>query len=399
MASAATEQDDRVDQQLGRDMGLAADEHDTTLEPESAPFNKCFVLSAIVVFLAIGCSSVPNLLSARNPQEGIRTTSITTDHTHYPSGALGYSKTPAEHLSDGVGPAILSAPGAGTQEHKRTSNLWNQIADRALGNEHEDVEMKPQGSGRPSSFRNSQAQGSTSSSTSSALHVSTPAAGSHQEQLLRKSPPPILQETNMWPLIQKLVWLVLRASLWSMRTSFRLTRLVVSKPVNAFIAVAEPPYTIVRDMCRAFLPVYSFFAVAAIVGIVVGGSATWIAQQLIAALGADKERATLSRMNMGIMSDGPTHATTAGHGRPLFAYEVDTFVASDEEFLNQNSSRRGPAQLDTKTTALMPEAPPHNKRGPTMVEVEEDYGDDDDDDDDDDEDDDDDARDGDWQGR
>ncbi|KAF9960720.1 hypothetical protein BGZ70_008510 [Mortierella alpina] len=387
MASAATEQPSRADQQPGRDMGLASDEHDMALEPEPASFNKCFVLSAIVVFLAVGCSSVPNLLSTRNPRESHRTTSLTTN---YPSEAFGYAETLATHPATGVKGIILAGTGAETLEHKhqRASNskAWNPVADGALENEHKEMKsLHHQGSDRPSTRQNAQVQAISSPSTSPIARVSTPPAGSQQEPYLRAAPPPRLQETNIWPLIQGCIWLVLRGSLWSMRTSFRLTRFVVSKPVSAFLAVAEPPYIIVRDICRAFLPVYSFFAVAAVVGIVVGGSATWIAQQLIAALGADKEASNLSHMNTDVVSLGPAHASTTSHGRPVFAYQADSFTASDEEFRSGTSGRRGPAQLGTKATAHMPEASPHHKRGPTMTEVENDYGDDDDDDDDDDE--------------
>ncbi|CAO3562994.1 unnamed protein product [Mortierella alpina] len=393
MASAATEQPSRADQQLGRDLGLGSDEHDIVLEPEPAQFNKCFVLSAIVVFLAVGCSSVPNLLSARNPRGNHRTTSIATDPTNYPSEASEYVEVLAAHPSTGADSIITAGTGAETLEsmHQRASNskAWDQVAGRALGNENEDVPMKSlhhQSLGRPSTRQNAQAQPISSPSTSSAVRVSTPPTGSQQEPYLRAAPPPIIQETNIWPLIQGFIWLVWRGSLWSMRTSFRLTRFVVSKPVSAFVAVAEPPYTIVRDMCRAFLPVYSFFAVAAVVGVVVGGSATWIAQQLIAALGADKETANLSQMNTEVVSLGPAHASTTSNGRAVFAYNVDSFTASDEEFRSATLGRRGPAQLGTKATAHAPEASPPHKRGPTMTEVEDDYGDDDDDDDEDDED-------------
>jgi hypothetical protein len=36
-------------------------------------------------------------------------------------------------------------------------------------------------------------------------------------------------------------------------------------------ALFETPYTMMRDICLAFLPVYSFFTIAAVIGILVGG--------------------------------------------------------------------------------------------------------------------------------
>lgn len=147
-------------------------------------------------------------------------------------------------------------------------------------------------------------------------------------------------DSTIWPVVQASAWFAYRASLWSMRTSYWAARSVVAKPYSVVAALFETPYTMMRDICLAFLPVYSFFTIAAVIGILVGGmsyapqsshafpsiffvitfsvlsiivvsvvnvltlffivaffalgSAMWIAQLLISAIGADQETTTTS---------------------------------------------------------------------------------------------------------
>ncbi|KAF9435979.1 hypothetical protein BGZ76_005121 [Entomortierella beljakovae] len=59
--------------------------------------------------------------------------------------------------------------------------------------------------------------------------------------------------------------------------------------IKTSFAVAETPYLVTKDICKAFIPVYSFFTIAAMIGITVGGIALWIARILISVVGADQE--------------------------------------------------------------------------------------------------------------
>ncbi|KAI1312248.1 hypothetical protein EDD11_003005 [Mortierella claussenii] len=93
-----------------------------------------------------------------------------------------------------------------------------------------------------------------------------------------------------------------RTGMWVLGGSYQLVRLMVAKPLEIGIAVVETPYIITRDVCKAFLPVYSFFTVAAVIGVIVGGSAMWIAHILISAIGADRDKSV-----MFIQSQTPPH--------------------------------------------------------------------------------------------
>ncbi|GJJ69838.1 hypothetical protein EMPS_02187 [Entomortierella parvispora] len=88
----------------------------------------------------------------------------------------------------------------------------------------------------------------------------------------------------------KVIWAVIRyvaTGVWRIGlVVYWSLRFLVAKPFHAVMVVMEPPWIMLKDMCKAFLPVYSFFTVAAIIGIVIGGFATWIGQLLISAIGA-----------------------------------------------------------------------------------------------------------------
>ncbi|KAF9129385.1 hypothetical protein BG015_004204 [Linnemannia schmuckeri] len=79
------------------------------------------------------------------------------------------------------------------------------------------------------------------------------------------------QGSTIWPVVQASAWFAYRASLWSMRTSYLAVRSVIAKPYSVVAALFETPYMMMKEICLAFLPVYSFFTIAAVIGILVGG--------------------------------------------------------------------------------------------------------------------------------
>lgn len=71
----------------------------------------------------------------------------------------------------------------------------------------------------------------------------------------------------IWALIRygaTVAWRIVLAVYW-------FVGFLVSKPYRAVMVVMEPPWLMLKDMYKAFLPVYSFFTMAAIIGVVVGG--------------------------------------------------------------------------------------------------------------------------------
>ncbi|KAF9183466.1 hypothetical protein BGZ50_004228 [Haplosporangium sp. Z 11] len=234
------------------------------LEPEPPVFSRWFVVLAIVLFLTIGSSSVPNLLNIHNPKDD-------------QGKALPVNKV------------SFRDPSLGAQDKDKLIPLVHALRTSARTTKERDYESMHVSIQTPDQKRESTV---AVAGFSTNLHTDTASSFPSSNPVISPTPSssPLVHDINIWPAISAPFRLLYHACLWISRKLYWSTSLFISKPLELTIAVAEPPYAMMRDISKAFLPVYSFFAVAAAIGIVVGGFATWIGQILIMALGADHER-------------------------------------------------------------------------------------------------------------
>ncbi|KAG0017749.1 hypothetical protein BGZ81_010548 [Podila clonocystis] len=205
--------------------------------------SKCLTLSAIVLFLAFVASSVPNVLSPqpRNTTAVAKATSsvvssvISTDlpgqqqaqHALYPESIM--------HISQ------VSSPSRSTD---RLSPEQPQSTETQSPQQHEQQQREP-----------------------------------------------LIEKTTVLEFVLIAVKASFRVAFWVLSLIYRSSRYVVVQPAGIIMRLLETPLEMMREIYKTVMPVYSFFTVAAIIGVVVGGSATWIAQLVISALGADQDKA------------------------------------------------------------------------------------------------------------
>ncbi|KAF9921624.1 hypothetical protein FBU30_008308 [Linnemannia zychae] len=375
------------------------------MEPDQSCCSRLFILSAIVVFISVGISSVPNILSAHNPSQlhkdnSLATSSPPSAHQHQPAGGQVFtqhrtsdnnndndnSNNKIQDLYDITGNAIAES--------------WIQMI---VGSPTKDMTQQDvptpavNGQGSPSVNHPPVAPASSSSS-------SFPYQGSSQEPLRQYQPkgaPSKQHDSTIWPIVKTSAWFIYRVSLWSIRTSYWAVRSVVAKPLAVVAALVETPYTMMKDICLAFLPVYSFFSVAAAIGIVVGGLALWIAQLLISAIGADQE-ATSSTITTTTTSIEYSQSKPLGYRKPqhlsrsfnqgrqrhdplLGPISIDT--PSEVPSIREDATQSRGSGLTRRThIPSSVSMQPTQERGPRRRReiLTDDDGDDDDDDDDDD---------------
>ncbi|KAF9584968.1 hypothetical protein BGW38_004451 [Lunasporangiospora selenospora] len=240
---------------------------------------RCWILSAIVLFLSAAAYSVPNVLSANQVKEPARPFQGDNEGTRS-------IQTQPHNLQDT------------TIEESSTKGLepkWASVGDMDFSQQqHENFQPPPsivmvQPPLAPSPPPNTADSLSAEKVVPSRQPLSSTAfANSQSHRNDQPGAPP--QNSHIWPIIQAMILLSFRIIRWSLVAIWGTVAWTFKAPVDAFVEVSRGPYEMMRDICKAFLPVYSFFTIAAIIGIVVGGSATWIAQLLMAAVGADQDK-------------------------------------------------------------------------------------------------------------
>ncbi|KAG0017117.1 hypothetical protein BGZ80_008602 [Entomortierella chlamydospora] len=273
------------------------------LEPEPPAFHRLFVLTAIVIFLGAASSSVPNLLAARHPREQpSRASKGSSGIVSSAKASLGLTHDPAQHPQNSdIFTHIDSNPIPLLQKKEECeglpaygsltslSNIEKDKGNAAIKHTSEQCHDIPDYNTKEYTVRiTSSAQTPPSpSSTINVIPIPLPDRG-HEHNKPWKTP--AVEEAKVRRLVQDCAWLSFQVTFWIIKRIYLAVVFVIAKPIGAAAAFAETPFVITRDICKAFLPVYSFFTVAAVVGITVGGFALWIAQLLIAAIGADREK-------------------------------------------------------------------------------------------------------------
>ncbi|KAF9304048.1 hypothetical protein BGZ74_002512 [Mortierella antarctica] len=232
--------------------------HHQDANPETIPMaelvdpprtSKCFTLSAIVLFLAFVASSVPNVLSPqpRNTTSVAKASSVVPSPivTHSP-GQLQQLLQQAFHTKSIVYPSPVSPP--------------SQAIDGLSPKHPQSTETPP------------------------------PQQQQHEQQQQQQQREHLIEKTTVLELVLIVVNVSFRVVFWALSLVYRSIRYVVIQPAGIIMRLLETPLEMMHEIYKTVMPVYSFFTVAAIIGVVVGGSATWIAQLVISALGADQDK-------------------------------------------------------------------------------------------------------------
>ncbi|KAG0051437.1 hypothetical protein BGZ83_003775 [Gryganskiella cystojenkinii] len=226
---------------------------DTSSSSNDPPaYNKCFVVSALVLFLAMAWSSAPTLLSGNNPQKASKALEYQRQQQQQQAAALASPLSPLSVPSPP--PPLLSL---------------NTIS-----------KMSPEEALAAISALVSASDVATPSSEVK-LVISTVTGGGKVQA--EKS------QQEAWKAVWSVTKFIFNGLVKIIMVIYWSLHFIVAKPLHVIAVVAEPPLTMLRDMYKAFLPVYSFFAFAAVIGVVMGGFATWIGQLLISAIGAAPE--------------------------------------------------------------------------------------------------------------
>ena len=234
------------------------------IEPEQGCCSKIIVLSAIVLFLSILASSVPNVLSKQqHPLPPSRLVKDTALSTSSPSPDQQHFAQVVNNQHDSRDATGGAAAAGDPWAHMTVGGQPNARAQQGIPTHPAFTQISP-----PSAYP---PPASASASASSSAFSSYQSSQDHQRQQHLPEDSRSKQHSTIWPVIQASAWFAYRASLWSMRTSYWTVRSAVAKPYSVVAALFETPYTMMKDICLAFLPVYSFFTIAAVIGILVGG--------------------------------------------------------------------------------------------------------------------------------
>ncbi|KAF9108749.1 hypothetical protein BGX27_008249 [Mortierella sp. AM989] len=290
------------DRRQGRHLDEA---QELDLGDEPSALQRLFVLLAIIIFLRVGSSSIPNFLAARHPSEqhsrvsegkfeavssagdSLRLEQVQTHYLHFPDSLVCVNDNPISLMQGRdesekfIAHGSLKDPRGSKSSRDKDNNI---VANEPMSREqHSNPDKAAIVEGI---WVTSSGQSPPPPSSTIDLNL-TPLSDQGHERDQWKAP--MVEGAKAWPLIQACARLSFRVGLWIIRRFYLITALVIVKPIGVVVAFAETPYVITRDICRAFLPVYSFFTFAAVIGVAVGGFALWIARLLIAAVGADQE--------------------------------------------------------------------------------------------------------------
>ncbi|KAI7820244.1 hypothetical protein BC939DRAFT_505087 [Gamsiella multidivaricata] len=309
-------------------------EQDTELLLLSEPstLNRFFVLSAIGIFLAIISQSVPNLISAHHPKVDPSRTAIAT--TVASSGeslsqgpgiqqdaalkSAGWALSRLDSLVPSEEKSVLAMASVhdGEVDHKSRSdrNTRTQVAKL-----HEMADSGKQSAQNQNNNNQPDEPSPAQPTRAHSFITATPHSPKPEQRQEQPQKTSLIQSVHIWAMSRTAVWMGYRMGMWSVRKTYQGARFVVAKPIEVVAAMAETPYVVTRDVCKAFLPVYSFFAVAAMIGIVLGGTALWIAHLLISAIGADEDRCSQSIVqiqsrSMPRLKSSNLRRATAGRG-------------------------------------------------------------------------------------
>ncbi|KAF9209240.1 hypothetical protein BGZ59_010205 [Podila verticillata] len=215
------------------------------LDHDPPQTSKCFTLSAIVLFLAFVASSVPNLLS---PQPRTNT-------------------SVAKASSVVVQPSFIatSLPGQQQQFHQRQQQQQQQQQEVLPG---AIVYTSP------TTTSPSQATADRLSPDQSPPTQNTPHQDDQQQQQQRE---PLIEKTTILELVLIAINVSFRVVFWFLSLIYRSSRYAVVQPAGILMRLLETPLEMMREIYKTVMPVYSFFTVAAIIGVVVGGGdqCTW----------------------------------------------------------------------------------------------------------------------------
>lgn len=189
--------------------------------------SKCLTLSAIVLFLAIVASSIPNVLS---PQ---------------PRNVTSVAKA-----SSSVVPSVITTvPGQQQQQQVQQALLSDSF-----------LYASPQPSPSQATDRRSPEQPQP-------IERSPPSEQQQQQQQRE----PLIEKTTVLELVLIAINFFLRVAFWVLSLIYRSCRYVVVQPTGIIMRLLETPLEMMREIYKTVMPVYSFFTVAAIIGVVVGG--------------------------------------------------------------------------------------------------------------------------------
>lgn len=192
--------------------------------------SKCFTLSAIVLFLAFVASSVPNVLSPqpRNTTSVAKASSVVPSPivTHSP-GQLQQLLQQAFHTKSIAYPSPVSPP--------------SQAIDGLSPKHPQSTETPP------------------------------PQQQQHEQQQQQQQREHLIEKATVLELVLIVVNVSFRVVFWALSLVYRSIRYVVIQPAGIIMRLLETPLEMMHEIYKTVMPVYSFFTVAAIIGVVVGG--------------------------------------------------------------------------------------------------------------------------------
>ncbi|KAF9896866.1 hypothetical protein BX616_006611 [Lobosporangium transversale] len=248
------------------------------LGTEPSCCNKLFLLIAIVTFVTFLTSSAPTIFSAQQPQE--------------PSSRPQQTQSSRKGLVAVIHPQDKRV-GVVTKVDSQSAALFPTTH---LGNNNDKFnpdDPLPIHPTPPLSF-------SPSSSSQTKATESWQAQRQEQDHAQMVYSP--VQGLTIMPLVLQLAKKGFDVKLWLIKKAYRSVAFVVAKPVRITVDIVETPFTVTRDIWNAFLPLYSFFTIAALIGIVIGGISFFFVHALISAVGADQDPQT---QIIHIRSKGP----------------------------------------------------------------------------------------------
>ncbi|KAG0330605.1 hypothetical protein BG004_002069 [Podila humilis] len=227
--------------------------------------SKCFTLACIVVFVALVANSIPTLLSPQ-PRTNPRSSS---------SSSLSKRTGPSES-SPG---RILASAFAQHQHPSRQQPLQQQQQQQQQQQPNQQAEFDAIGgslvyttddpsvaSSSFNTFRDKQRQvDRLSPKESSRTHPSQ-----HQQHQQHQQREPLIEKTTISELVLIVVNVLVRVAWWSILLLYRACRYLVLGPAGIIMSLLDTPISMMREIYKTVMPVYSFFTVAAVIGVVVG---------------------------------------------------------------------------------------------------------------------------------
>ncbi|KAF9372068.1 hypothetical protein CPB97_001495 [Podila verticillata] len=209
------------------------------LENDPPQTSKCLTLSAIVLFLAFVASSVPTLLSSQ-PR----------------------TNTSVVKASSGVvQPSFIATnlPGPQQQFHQQQQQQQQVLPGAIVYTS-------------PATIPPSQATADPLSPDQSPSTQNTPDQNDQQQRREH-----LIEKTTILELFLIAVKVSFKVAFWFLSLIYRSIRYAVVQPAGILMRLLETPLGMMREIYKTVMPVYSFFTVAAIIGVVVGAGdqCTW----------------------------------------------------------------------------------------------------------------------------